>query len=126
LSASRNVTRRAIALILCAVGLYGMLAFAVSRRTREIGIRMAIGAQSRNVLRLVVGQGLVPVVIGLTLGLLLARSATTVLENMLYETHQSDPLTIAMVVVVLMSAAAAAIIIPARQAIRVDPVIALN
>ena len=114
------------ALALAVVGLYGALAFAVAQRAREIGIRIAIGASNRDVVRLMVWQGMWPVVLGLALGLTGAAGATRVLASTLFEIRPADPATLGGAAVVLMIAALAAVVIPARRAARVDPVTALQ
>jgi predicted permease len=115
-----------LALVLACVGLYGLLSYEVSRRTREIGIRMALGAQERDVLRLVVKQGLTLALVGALLGVAVALAVTRYLTSMLYGIHANDPLTIAAVVALLCLVALAACYIPARRATRVDPLVALR
>jgi putative ABC transport system permease protein len=114
------------ALALAIIGVYGVLSFAVAQRTREIGIRLALGAGSRDVLRLTLGQGMRPVLAGLLIGILAALGATRVLTGMLYEIQPTDPPTLAGVAVVLLGAALAATLIPARRAARVDPMVTLR
>ena len=116
----------ALALLLAAVGIYGVLAFSVAQRTREIGIRMALGAAGGSVLRLVARETLVPVVAGLALGTLVAIASTRFVRGMLYGAQGTDPATLAAVTVVLLTAAALASWVPARRAVRVDPIIALR
>jgi putative ABC transport system permease protein len=116
----------ASALALSIIGVYGVLSFAVAQRTREIGIRMALGAASRDVLRLTLGQGMRPVLGGLLIGIVAALAATRVLTGMLYEIGPTDPPTLAGVVVLLLGAALAATLIPARRAARVDPMVTLR
>ena len=116
----------ALALLLAAVGIYGVVAYGVSRRTREIGLRMALGAERRTVVRMVFREGLGLVAIGLTLGLLLARLAGRTLQTLLFETGPGDPVTLAAVVMLLVLVAAAATLVPARRAARVDPMIAMR
>jgi len=115
-----------LALALACIGLYGLLAYEVSRRTREIGIRMALGAQPSDVLSVVVRQGLVLAVLGAALGIGIALGVTRYLASMLFNVRPSDPLTLAGVALVLLCVAALACWIPARRAMRVDPMVALR
>ncbi len=115
-----------VALILAAVGLYGVVAYVVTQRTNEIGIRMALGADPRGIQRLVVFQSLRVVLIGLGLGLLGAAGVTGILRSLLYEVKPRDPMTFAVVTLLLVLVALAAAFIPARRAARVDPVLALR
>ena len=115
-----------VALFLAALGLYGLLAYAVSRRTREIGVRMAVGASPANVRRLVLREGLGLTAAGIVLGLAVAAAAARVLGTLLYEVRPSDPVTFAAVPFLLLGVAALACLLPARRAMRVDPVVALR
>lgn len=116
----------AIATALAAVGIYGVMAYSVVQRTREIGIRMALGAGGWDVLRLVVGQALVLIVSGLVLGLGGVIGLTRFLSSELWEVTATDPLTFGAVSVVLTAVAMAACLVPTRRAVRVDPTIALR
>jgi predicted permease len=115
-----------LALVLACIGLYGLLSYEVSRRTREIGIRMALGAQEGDVLRLVVKQGFALAVVGAAVGIGVALGVTRYLTSMLYGVHANDPVTIGAVAVLLGLVALAACYIPARRATRVDPMVALR
>ena len=116
----------ALALVLACIGLYGLLAYEVARRTREIGTRMALGAQGSDVLRMVVRQGLVLALIGAAAGIGAALGVTRYLKTMLYGVKANDPVTIAAVGLLLLLVALAACWIPARRATRVDPMVALR
>jgi putative ABC transport system permease protein len=115
-----------VALALAAVGVYGVIAFAVSRRTREIGVRIAVGATSGDVVWLVLRDGMRPVWAGLTLGLAGAFVLTRYLESMLFEVRATDPATWIGASTLLVLVAVAACLVPARQAVRVNPGIALR
>jgi FtsX-like permease family len=112
--------------LLAAIGLYGVIAFSVTRRTREIGVRMAIGADRRRVLALIVRQGLVLVVVGAVAGIALAAAAAQVLSRVLYGVGAFDPVAWATALAVLAAAAALANLVPALRAMRVNPVTALR
>jgi predicted permease len=115
-----------VALVLAAVGLYGVMAFNVSRRTREMGVRMALGAQPADVVRLIVRQGMIQLAIGLGLGLGLAYALGRLLKVILFQVSAIDPLVYGATIAVLVLAATAASLIPARRATRVDPMVALR
>jgi predicted permease len=115
-----------LALVLACVGLYGLLSYEVSRRTREIGIRLALGAQRERVLKLVLGQGIALAIAGAAVGIAVALGVTRYLASMLYDVHANDPLTMTAVAALLTLVALAACYIPACRAMRVDPLVALR
>jgi ABC-type antimicrobial peptide transport system permease subunit len=115
-----------LALVLSVVGIYGVTAYTVARRTREVGIRMALGARRSEVLALLLRQVSSPVLAGLGLGLIASLGLTRVLASMLFGVTPTDPATFAAVVVMLSGVAAVACYIPARRAMRVDPTVALR
>jgi predicted permease len=115
-----------LALLLAIIGVYGVLSYSVNQQTREIGIRMAMGAQTGRVLKLVVGQGMTLAGAGLLLGLIVAFVAMRVLSTLLYGVSAHDPITFISVSLILALAAAVACFIPARRATKVDPIIALR
>jgi ABC-type antimicrobial peptide transport system permease subunit len=116
----------ALALVLASVGLYGVISFAVSQRTREIGVRMALGAKPPDILRFIVGQGVGLSVVGTILGILGALGATRYLASLLYGVRPVDPFTFVIVAVLLGLVALVACYIPARRASHVDPMVALR
>lgn len=115
-----------LALLLASVGLYGVISYAVTRRSHEIGVRMALGAASEDVVRLVVRQGLVPMALGTAAGLAASFAMTRLLQGLLYGVSATDPLTFAAVGATLLAVATMASFIPARRATRVDPLVALR
>jgi hypothetical protein len=116
----------AIAIALATVGLFGVFAFSVRQRTREIGIRMALGARSREVIRLIIASSAVPLAGGLVLGAIAAVSAKRFLASSLMGISPLDPITCSMVLLLLACACAIAIYAPARRATRIDPLVALR
>jgi putative ABC transport system permease protein len=115
-----------VALILAAVGIYGVMSFAVAQRTHEIGLRIALGASPRHVLRLVDGEGTLLALIGLTLGLGGAYFVGRAMKSVLYEVGAMDPLSVVLVALTLLLSALLACYVPARRAMRVDPLVALR
>jgi putative ABC transport system permease protein len=116
----------AVALTLAAVGIYGVIAYAVSQRTREIGIRIALGAQKRDIFRMIVGHGLVLSLIGVAIGVTASLMLTRYLSSLLYGVSSTDPATFTSVVLLLITVALSACSIPAWRATKVDPLIALK
>jgi predicted permease len=116
----------AVALLLATIGLYGLMAYSITERRNEIGIRMALGAQRRDILRIVLGEGGKMVLLGVALGLIASLVLTRLMTSMLFAVSPTDPLTFVAVVVVLLGVALLACWIPARRAMRVDPMVALR
>jgi len=114
------------ALLLAAVGIYGVLAYSVSERTREIGVRVALGAEPGRIAMLIIGDGARPVLAGITLGIGGALGLSSLLKSLLFGVFPQDPLTFVIVPVVLMSVGLAAAYVPARRAARLDPMQALR
>jgi putative ABC transport system permease protein len=115
-----------LALLLAAIGIYGVMSYAVSQRTSEIGVRLAVGAEGKDILRMIVWDGARLAAIGLTIGLVLAVALSRTINSLLFQTTSADPLTFAAVVTVLGAFALIASYLPARRAARVDPLLALR
>ena len=115
-----------VALLLAAAGVYGLISFSVSQRTREIGLRMALGARPASILGMVVARGSVPMAIGLALGAAGAAGLVSITSAALSEVDHRDPIAYALVAVPLIAVALVATYIPARRATRVDPLLALR
>ena len=119
-------TLGALTLVVSMIGLFGLLSYAVTRRTRDIAVRMALGAQRRGVLRSVLGEALILVGVGTAIGLGVAIGTTRFLESLLFGLRPNDPVVLGGAVVMMLVVAAAAAYLPARRAANVDPMVALR
>ena len=115
-----------VAVVLAAVGLYGVISYTVSQRTREIGVRIAFGAERSSIIKLVLGQGLLLTVIGVGVGILGAVGITRVISSMLVNVHPVDPVTFTVVSALLIGVGLLGSYVPARRALKVDPTVALR
>lgn len=115
-----------VAMLLAAIGLYGVISYSVAQRTQELGVRIALGAQRRDIFKLVLGQGLAVTIIGVVIGLAASFALTRFLSSLLFEVGPNDPLIIATVVALMILVSLAACYIPTRRAANVDPLTALR
>jgi len=115
-----------VALLLSAIGIYGVMALAVAARTREIGIRMALGADGRRIERSIIGEGMALVGVGAAIGLAIAVTTTRVMRSLLFDLTPTDPITYLVIVVLIGLTAVAASWVPARRAANVDPLMSLR
>ncbi|HLW43563.1 MAG TPA: FtsX-like permease family protein, partial [Candidatus Acidoferrales bacterium] len=115
-----------VALVLAIVGIYGLISYAVAQRTHEMGIRMALGADKKDIFRLVIGRGLRLAGIGIVIGLVAPFTLTRLMSSLLYKVSPADPLTIIGSAILFLAAAFLASYVPARRASRTDPMVALR
>ena len=115
-----------VALALAVVGVYGVVSYIVTQRSREIGIRMALGARAPEVVRMVAAKSLTPVAVGLAVGIAVSLVASRLLGSLLYEVEPNDPVVLASIALLLGGCAVVAALVPARRAARVDPLVVLR
>jgi putative ABC transport system permease protein len=115
-----------LALVITTVGIYGVISYTVSQRTHEIGVRMALGAQRSDVLRMLIWRGMRLTLVGIALGLAAALALTRIMKNLLFEVSATDPATFALIALLLVGVALIGSYIPARRAAKVDPLLAIR